>query len=478
MRTSLAALAVCLVAALPAAAQDKCLTGASTLPDQRDLAALRTSTDAACPCATFTSRADYQKCARGALDAALAGGDLRSECKRTATKINKGAVCGSTRIACGRYAPTKKTPLSCKVKDAPKCQDGHGFQSTACTAETHCADVVDWTASTCVDVRDFGPYAPGVRVMTFTKTSVTTYCTGGTGSCGTPPRGAGCACGSAADCTSGVCEQQTRTLTTPVWYPAPPGSGPIDPMYAGVLNAPLDGTAAPYPILMFSHGSCGFPLQSKFLTPLVATYGFVVAAPPHPGNTIADPGCGSPSSQAASFLERATDIRFVLDQMLAANGDSMSPFFGSIDPNRIGMSGHSFGGNTTYNVVSIDSRFKTALPMAGAVVGMPMLTVPSMSMLGQIDSVVNLPAIRTTYDNAQPPKYLVEIKNAGHFAFSDGCFPGPDCNPPTTLTQPEAHADVLRYAVPFLMVYLAGDQSFLPFLSLPAGPSFEVRAEP
>jgi hypothetical protein len=50
--------------------------------------------------------------------------------------------------------------------------------------------------------------------------------------------------------------------------------------------------------------------------------------------------------------------------------------------------------------------------------------------------------------------------------------------PPTTLTQAEAHADVLRYAVPFLQVYLAGDLSFLPFLALPAGPSFDVQAEP
>ena len=169
---------------------------------------------------------------------------------------------------------------------------------------------------------------------------------------------------------------------------------------------------------------------------------------------------------------------FTLDEMLAEDADSMSPFFGSIDENRIGMSGHSFGGLTTYRVVGLDSRFKTALPMAGAVIGTPMMTVPSMSMLGQVDSVVNLPAIRTAYDDAQPPKYLVEIKSTGHFAFSDGCFPGPDCMPPTTLTQAEAHADVLRYAVPFLQVYLAGDQSFLPFLALPAGPSFDVQAEP
>jgi hypothetical protein len=132
---------------------------ASTLPDQRDLAALAPRRRRPALRVGRLSP-DYQKCAKIVLRAALAAGDLRSECKRTATRTNKGAVCGSTKIACGRYTPTSSSkPLSCRLKDAAKCQDGSKFESNACTAETHCADVVDWTASTCVDVRDC-PYAP------------------------------------------------------------------------------------------------------------------------------------------------------------------------------------------------------------------------------------------------------------------------------------------------------------------------------
>ena len=73
---------------------------------------------------------------------------------------------------------------------------------------------------------------------------------------------------------------------------------------------------------------------------------------------------------------------------------------------------------------------------------------------------------------------LVEIPNAGHFAFSNGCFPSPDCNPPTTLTQNEAHAVVLRWVLPFLEVYLAGDTSFAPFLLPPAPPPVVLEAAP
>src|SRR5439155_27036947 len=108
----------------------------------------------------------------------------------------------------------------------------------------------------------------------------------------------------------------------------------------------------------------------------------------------------------------------------------------------------------------------------------PVLTIPSLNMFGQIDSLVNLPAIRIAYANALPPKYLVEIANAGHYAFSNGCFPGPDCAPPATLTQPEAHDAVLRWILPFLKVYLAEDPSFEPFLVPPASPGFVFQAEP
>jgi dienelactone hydrolase len=469
-----------LLAVGPAVADDACLTGASLLPDQRALATLRTDTETQCPCASAVSRGAFQKCARGVVRTSLGSGALRAACRRTATRIDRGAVCGSTKVTCGRFKPTAETPLSCHVVNPAACTDGRRFESHACAAETYCADVVDWTASTCVDVRENGPFDPGARVVTFTKTSAETYCTGGSGTCGTMPFGPGCLCAANADCASGVCETQQRVLNTSIWYPAPPGSGSIDPNYGAVLNAPLDGSGGPYPLLMFSHGSCGYPNQSTFMTALLASHGFVVVAPPHPGNTIYDlPRCMTAPALAAAFVERPQDILFVLDGMLAANADSGSPFFGAIDDNRIGMSGHSYGGLTTYLTVPLEPRFKVALAMAPALGPSPyVFTIPSLNMFGQIDSLVNLPNIRTAYADAQPPKYLVEIANAGHYAFSNGCFPGPDCAPPATLTQPEAHDAVLRWVLPFLKVYLAGDPSFKPFLAPPAGPGFVLQAEP
>lgn len=430
-----------------AVAQDKCLTGPSTLPDQRALVSLRAATETACPCASFTggsgaTASAYQKCARTVLTNALKAGDLRKECKSNATAINKGAVCGSTKVACGRYAPKAKTPLSCKVKPSSSCKDGKKYEENACTAETQCADVVNWTASTCVDVHANGPFAAGARVITYTKNSV-------------------------------VDPTQKRVLDTVIWYPATAGAGPIDPTYNAVVDAPLDNSGGPYPLLMFSHGSCGIPTQSTFLLPQLASHGFIIAAPPHPGNTLLEfPDCGTGQAQIASAQERPQDIEFVLNALLAASGDHSSPFFGAIDANRLGISGHSFGGFTTYLTAAIEPRFKVAIPMAPYVGAAPPLTIPSLTMLGQIDSVVDDNAIRAVYASGAAPKYLVEIANSGHYTFSDGCFPSADCNPPTTLTQGEAHDAVRRWVLPFLKVYLAGDASFSPFLAPITGPGF------
>ncbi|HEY8514851.1 MAG TPA: hypothetical protein VIS07_04970 [Candidatus Binatia bacterium] len=426
-----------------AAAPDKCLTGASVLDDQRQLASLRAAIDAACPCESFDGsrgkdRSAYRKCARGLLNAAIKSGELRKQCRTVATRGFSDATCGTVgKVACGRVTPSsKKKPISCSIKPADRCVSRARYVETVCSSHTHCSDVVDWTAGTCVDVRRAEPFQAGVRTITFTKNSV-------------------------------VNPSQPRPLETVIWYPTQPGAGPVNPGYNAVVDAPLDPSGGPYPLLLFSHGSCGIPTQSTFLTALLAAQGFVVVAPPHPGNTLLEfPNCGTPAAQIASAQERPQDVIFVLNQVLAANQDPASPLFGAIDPERIGMSGHSFGGLTTYLVENLEPRIKVAIPMAPAV-GAQTLDVPSLTMLGQLDSVVSNTAIRNAYARALPPKFLVEIEHAGHYAFSVACFPSSDCNPPTTLTQAEAHGHVLRWVRPFLELYLNGDQRFAPFFLVP-----------
>jgi predicted dienelactone hydrolase len=443
MRT--AGLALLLLASLaPARAQDACLTGASALGDERALATLRADTEAACPCdAGFTKKA-WQRCAKSALLVAQASAAIRPECVRIAKAVNKGSTCGTTQVACGRVA-TRDDRATCKLTRADRCTDSAKIDATACGDADFCADVVTWSAGTCEDVRERGPFEAGFRLMPWEKDSVVNP--------GTP-----------------------RPLPTAVWYPTAPGSGPIAPDSRGVVDAPLDPSAGPYPIILFSHGSCGYPLQSTFLTPILASRGYIVVAPPHPGNTLGEfPNCATPASQVASFQERPQDMIFVLNQIIAANADPGSPFFGAVDTTRIAMTGHSFGGLTTQLVQDIEPRVDVVVAMAAAAQPSFDFSVPSLTILGEIDGRVSNPNNRSMYANSVPPKYLVEIQEAGHYAFSDLCFPGPDCNPPTTRTQDEAHALALRYIVPFIERHLGGDERFAAFFTTPppAGIVFE-----
>lgn len=445
MRIPVAVLLSTLLASALAQAQDACLTGSSTLADQRALASVESTTEATCPCAAAASQRIWQRCAKGVLNAALAGSMVRRECGKTAKQTVRGTSCGGSKVPCGTVQLGKEAPPTCRL--ASSCKDTKRADRTACGAETSCSDVVTWTAGTCLDPRDPGPYAAGVRVISWTKDSVANP--------GTP-----------------------RTLDTVIWYPAPQSSGPVTEPYGGVLDAPLEPSGGPYPVVLFSHGSCGYALQSTFLTPLLASRGYIVVAPPHPGNTISEfPSCGTPAAQGQSFLERPQDMVFVLDQILAAGTDPASPFFGAVDGTRVAMTGHSFGGLTTFLVSALDPRITVAVAMAPATLGNARFDIPSLIMLGNVDTVVNNPAARTAYAASTAPRLLVEVEHSGHYTFSNGCFPGPDCNPPVTLTQPEANAAALRYVVPFLERYLDGRETAAPLLGPPTGPGFIYQAD-
>jgi predicted dienelactone hydrolase len=375
-------------------------------------------------------------------------GDLRRACLTTGYERAFRTTCATSKVACGHFDPNRAEPVRCRIASPAQCADRGTVRENACVDETMCADVVDWTAGTCVDPRLRGPFEAGARLVTITKKSV-------------------------------VNREEDRILELVIWYPAVSTAALIDPALGAVPDAPIARDGAPYPILMFSHGSCGYARQSLFLTALLASHGFIVVAPPHPGNTITEfPTCGTLQVQVNSAAERPNDIIFALDYMLAQSRDPKSVFFGTVDSERVGMSGHSFGGLTTYLVLANDARFRVAVPMAPAILAFQRpLRVPSLTMVGQIDSAVDNPATHGAYAAASTPKMFVEIGDAGHYAFSDGCFPSADCDPPRTRTQPEANALVLRWVLPFLKVYLEGDQRFEPFLSGQSPPGVLVETD-
>lgn len=263
---------------------------------------------------------------------------------------------------------------------------------------------------------------------------------------------------------------QDRILRASVWYPAAPGTFPTDTRPGGRAGAPLAAGAHRLPLILFSHGSCGFEQQSIFLMRRLATWGFIVAAPPHPGNTTSDfATCSTPSAIQDSFINRPADISFVLDQLLALSSDPQSFFADAIDPQRVGVAGHSFGGLTTLRVLARDARFVAGLALAPVVNSIQdevrSIDKPVMIQVGQLDGL--LADGRLGYDLLQPPRTLVEFERTTHSPFSDFCL---ECTPETT-TADQVHLLALRYAIPFLLHHVAGDDRFDSFLAPASAPT-------
>jgi dienelactone hydrolase len=165
-----------------------------------------------------------------------------------------------------------------------------------------------------------------------------------------------------------------RTLPCEIWYPAmgPPAQDydaphPLSmPHLASLDIAPI---TTPCGLIAFSHGNSGFRQQSTFLTTHLASWGFVVVAPDHVGNTFPEMlGIKDEEKRKAIHLRARTQrpqdlaqaIRALLDEGLHAEG--LPP----LDSDRLGVLGHSFGGWTALKVPALERRTKSVCALAPA----------------------------------------------------------------------------------------------------------------
>lgn len=127
-----------------------------------------------------------------------------------------------------------------------------------------------------------------------------------------------------------------------MWYPANPGGRAVTVGGNGVFYGTPAGKNAPrragkFPLILISHGSGGNAGQFGWIAEALATAGYVVVLPNHPGTTT-----GDASAEAAMRLwERPQDLSAVIDALEAAL--DAYPF---IDMDRIATLGFSAGGYT------------------------------------------------------------------------------------------------------------------------------------
>lgn len=102
------------------------------------------------------------------------------------------------------------------------------------------------------------------------------------------------------------------------------------------------------PVVIFSHGLASRPEDYEKQLEHLASYGYFVAAPQHPGSDLLQvqnllEGYSNEVFARNEFIDRPLDISFIIDELERRN---QSVFNGHLNLKSVGVMGHSFGGYT------------------------------------------------------------------------------------------------------------------------------------
>jgi predicted dienelactone hydrolase len=185
-------------------------------------------------------------------------------------------------------------------------------------------------------------------------------------------------------------------------------------------------------LIVFSHGSEGVSTQSTPLMETLASYGYVVVAPEHIGNSQGSPG--DPFEVAAR--NRFNDVSFIIDTVFAWGRDESNDLFGAFDESGVGVTGHSFGGWTSiasatgWDGAKGDERVAAIAPISGVIEDrfpadvLAALSLPVLLLGGTKDTEVPISNNEYAYANLSSPAYQVDIKEATHTHFANVCAIG------------------------------------------------------
>jgi hypothetical protein len=271
-----------------------------------------------------------------------------------------------------------------------------------------------------------------------------------------------------------------RELLVWAWYPASPGSAPVDDYLPAALrpadegstniwtfltrdaskvrghslrNASIAPADRPFPVVVLRGGASSGVLNYSSLAEDLASHGYVVVgfdAPYRTGLVVFPDGRAIGRTEennpercvalarneqercAARLIDAwTTDTAFVLDRLAQLN-DSAVPgtfFSNRLDMSRVGFFGHSFGGAAIAEFCRLDPRCKVGVDIDGAPHGQVItsgLRQPFMFLLSDHRRDADPESrrvkadIQSIYDRLPADGRLaLEIRGAFHFMFSD-----------------------------------------------------------
>ncbi len=209
-----------------------------------------------------------------------------------------------------------------------------------------------------------------------------------------------------------------------------------------------DAQPGSYPLIVFSHHSGGHRRSATYLATHLSSHGYVVAALNH-SEVVAPELAPKPdetpeqrSARAQAWIaSRVPDVRFLLDHILASEAN--------VDPDRIGIVGHSFGGWTALATPEVEPRIRTIVALAPGGASNPKpgilpLTLtfawgrdtPTLYLVAENDVPLPLDGMYELFERTPSSKQMIILRRADHLHFIDNVesqhetvrklsFPGP-----------------------------------------------------
>jgi dienelactone hydrolase len=216
--------------------------------------------------------------------------------------------------------------------------------------------------------------------------------------------------------------------------------------------------AAPYPVVIFSHGLGGSREAAQYLGDYWSQHGYLGVFVQHPGSDSSVWQSAVTQGRQAilqrmrsaangkNLLDRAQDMKFVLDELERRNRNDPA-LKGKLDLAKIAMAGHSFGAGTTLALAGQnfagagrdleikDERVKAAIYLCPPVVGGKSsanavyggIQIPGLLLTGTEDNSpindIKAEDRRIPYDGIKSShQYLVNFVGADHEAFGGRSF--------------------------------------------------------
>lgn len=299
--------------------------------------------------------------------------------------------------------------------------------------------------------------------------------------------------------------QRNRTFPADIYLPQLAGETPI----------------AAAPVVVISHGLGSDRSTYAYLAQQLASYGFVVAVPEHPGSNAQQlqaliSGSASQVIESREFIDRPLDITYLLNELDDLTHSDPN-FRGRLNLNKVGIIGQSMGSYTGFALAGAqinlqqlttdcttptlnlslllqcralnlpqplptlrDDRIKVVLainPIGSSLLGeadYASLRLPVMMVSGSADTIAPaLPEqIRPFTWLQTPDRYLLLLQGGTHFSSIDVPNPavaatGELVQLPAQVVGPDpaiAHIYLKSLSLAFLKTYLAADSSYQPYL--------------